>query len=76
MRQITDAAIPAAEFQAYHRIDQHGTPLGVLCVDLITDIKRQERIQTTDFLTSSLSETQKQSYLIFNKIQYLKGDLG
>lgn len=27
-------------------------------------------------LTSSLSETQKQSYLIFNKIQYLKGDLG
>ena len=28
------------------------------------------------FLTSSLSETQKQSYLIFNKIQYLKGDLG
>ncbi|MBJ2192826.1 MAG: hypothetical protein JFT09_05705 [Muribaculaceae bacterium] len=33
---------------------------------------------TTDqvHLTSSLSETQKQSYLIFNKIQYLKGDLG
>ncbi|WP_289772273.1 hypothetical protein [Bacteroides acidifaciens] len=27
-------------------------------------------------LTSSLFETQKQSYLIFNKIQYLKGDLG
>ena len=39
-------------------------------------IKSEKLTPFGGILTSSLSETQKQSYLIFNKIQYLKGDLG
>ena len=47
MTEITDAAIPVDEFQADYRVDEGHTIVGVLCVDLITHIKREEGAELT-----------------------------
>lgn len=46
MCEITDATIPTSELKADHRVDENSTAMSVLSVDLIANIKREERLET------------------------------
>ena len=49
MAQITDAAVPATEIQSYHRIYEYRTMIGVVGVQFIAYIKREEGIKAAHF---------------------------
>lgn len=48
MGQITDAAIPVAELQTDHRVDEHSAVVGIIGIDFIAYIEREKRIERTD----------------------------